>query len=66
MKTAKSPGGRPRRPVNLTEVPKLLTDGLSLRQTARRLSLSHGTVHKALQDAGGPSVVIQNSRRGIL
>lgn len=66
MKTAKHPGGRPRRPVDLAEVGRLLAAGLSLRSAARRMGVGYGTIHKAVQDAGGPSAVIENSVGGDL
>jgi hypothetical protein len=52
--------------VDLAEAGRLLAQGLSLRQTARRMRLGYGTIHKAVQDAGGPSAVIENSKAVIL
>ena len=66
MKTTKHPGGRPRRPVDLAEVGRLLAEGHSLRQTARRMCLGYGTIHKAVRDAGGRLVVIENCVEGDL
>lgn len=62
--TDKHPGGRPRRPVDLAQVGRLLSEGHSLRQTARRLRVGYGTVHKAIRDAGGRLQVIENCARG--
>lgn len=66
MKTAKHPGGRPRRQVDLAEAKRLFAAGLSLREVARRLGVGYGTIHKALQDAGGRLAVIENSRAVLL
>ena len=64
--TRRHPPGRPRQPVSLTEIRALLAEGHSLRVAARRLRVGYGTLYRAVQGAGSPSVVIQNSRRGIL
>jgi len=60
------PGGRPRRPVDLTEIRTLLAEGLSLRQTARRMGLGYGTLYRAAQAAERGPTLIQDSRKGIL
>lgn len=44
--------GRPRREVPQDEVLKLRRAGLSIRQIASRVGISHTTVHKAIQEAG--------------
>lgn len=62
MNELKHPGGRPRRPVGLAEAGRLLAEGHSLRATARRMGVGYGTIHKSVQDAGGPSALIENSR----
>ena len=59
-------GGRPHRAVDLAEVAKLLSEGLSLRQTARKMRMGYGTSHRAVQAAVSPVEVIQNSEVGIL
>ena len=66
MKTAKHPGGRPRRAVDMAQAQRLLAEGHSLRQTARRMGVGYGTIHKAVKDAGGPSAVIENSKAVVL
>jgi hypothetical protein len=62
----KHPGGRPRRPVDLAEVGRLLAEGHSLRQAARRMRLGYGTVWRAIQPPAPDPELIQNSGRGIL
>ena len=61
MKTAKHPGGRPRRQVDLTEVGRLLAEGHFLRQTARRMGLGYGTLPRATQVVERDPKLIQNS-----
>jgi transposase len=66
MKTAKHPGGRPRRPVDLAEVGRLLGAGNSLRQTAHRMGLGYGTVYRAAQVVERDPKLIQNSAMRIV
>jgi DNA invertase Pin-like site-specific DNA recombinase len=66
MNELKHPGGRPRRPVNLAEAGRLLAEGHSLRQTARRMGLGYGTLYRAAQVVERDPKLIQNSARRIV
>ena len=65
MGGARHAGGRPRKPLDVRELKRLLDDGRSLRQIARDLRCGYGTVYRAAQafrSAGDPRLteVIQN------
>ncbi len=58
----KHSGGRPRKEIDTGELKRLLEEGRSLRQIAKKLARGYGTVYRAAQRLD-MAQVIQNSPR---
>jgi len=53
-------GGRPRRALDPVEIERLKSEGLSLRQIARRLRAGYGTVYRMARGPRPDPELIQN------
>ena len=49
---ARNRGGRPRRVLDPNEIRRLMGEGLSIREIARRLRAGYGTVYRMAQGLG--------------